>query len=95
MDCRFVAGAERDRRFSFVQVPLSKAMGVYAICCLRLDTHSTHSFRMQMHVMNALKGAGLFNSYKLCTSLWIMIPLTCHSGFQPTEHGRNSKVTLW
>ena len=35
-----------------------------------------------MHVMNALKGAGLFNSYKLCTSLWIMIPpLHATAGF--------------
>jgi hypothetical protein len=92
MDCRFVTDAGRDRRFSFVQAPLSKTMGVFfVISCLWLDAHSTYSFRMQMHVMNALKGADLFNSHKLCTSLLIMIPLTCHSGFQPTKHGRSSK----
>lgn len=72
MDCRFIADAERDRRFSFVQIPLSNTMGVYAISCPRLDAHSTYSFRMQVHVMNALKGAGpVHQSFDYDTPLYI------------------------
>src|SRR6266516_2878899 len=86
MDCRFIADAEKDRRFSFVQIPLSNTMGVYAISCLRLGAHSTYSFRMQVHVMNALKGAGpVHQSFDYDT------PFTCHSGFQPTKHGQKSQ----
>jgi hypothetical protein len=42
-----------------------------------------------VHVVSALKGAGLFNSYKLFT-VFDYDTLTCHDGFQSTKHGRNS-----
>ena len=59
-------------------------------CFFGLDALSTYSSRMQVHVMNVLKGAGLFNSYKLCTVFDYDTP-TCHGGLHSTKHGRNSK----
>jgi hypothetical protein len=66
-------------------------MGVFTMgCFFGLDALSTYSSRMQVHVMNVLKGAGLFNSYKLCTVFDYDTP-TFHSGLHSTKHGRNSK----
>ena len=71
--------------------PLSKGHGGFHNgLFLRLDALSTYSSRMQVLVMNVLKGAGLFNSYKLCTVFDYDTP-TCHSGLHSTKHGRNSK----
>jgi hypothetical protein len=54
---------------------------------------------MQVHVVSALKGAGLFNSYKLCT-VFDYDTLTCHDGFsiykaRPKLHGGHVSVSAY
>src|SRR5436305_6473224 len=77
---------------AFARIPLvQRPWGFFTINCFFGSMH--YSSRMQAHVMNVLKDAGLFNSYKLCTILDYDAS-TCHRGFQSTKHGRNSTFCL-